>query len=147
MPCYPNCSEVNRTNVSFPQTLFEHLAGTSPLQVPPQKLSFSLPDGAIQGKHQHDNTLRHTWPRLGLKGLAFYVLKKSSVVCIHWGDKNLHPITGFLPGNYFSTKDTLGLGAGQPHSRSWPGDFISSAAVTQKCSHSRNTGNFPIIKS
>lgn len=63
----------------FHKPFLSTLLVPSPCQVPPQKLSFSLPDGAIQGKCHHDNTLRHTWPRLGLKGLAFYVRKKAQL--------------------------------------------------------------------
>lgn len=53
-------------------------------------------------------------PSLCLKEPAFCV-EKCLVDSTSWEDKKeLHPTTCFLPENSFSSKDTLGLGVGQP---------------------------------
>lgn len=75
MPLYPNFSEVNiRMHPSrkhWSSTLVEPSAApgvtAETLSLHPRKW-----DGAIQGKHHHEETLKHKGPWLGLKELTFH---------------------------------------------------------------------------
>lgn len=72
-PLCPHCSEVSIRNAFSSHSSVEHLACTKSHSRCTAETSSSIPDGAVQGKHHLQETLRHMWPRLGLKGPAFYV--------------------------------------------------------------------------
>lgn len=71
-PLCPHCSEVSIRNAFSSHSSVEHLACTKSHSRCTAETSSSIPAGAVQGKHHLQETLRHMWPRLGLKGPAFY---------------------------------------------------------------------------
>ena len=88
-------------NASSSHTFVEHLAWTKNHSRCAVETSFFIPSGATQGKHHHQETLGYMWPRLGLRGPAFYAENFTSpAVSTSWGDKKeLYPMTYFLLEN------------------------------------------------
>lgn len=145
-------------NASFSQTLVEHLDCNKCFPRRHSRNIFpSTRDGAVRGRHHHEEMLKPMWPRPDLRELTFHVENKGGKSgCFHkLGRQGLHPIIGFLLENSFSIKDTLGLGVGQPLTHSigsvilcqavgpGPNAFISSAALTPKHSHFQKHWQLP----